>query len=43
MTTADKIRYFRTSENLTQDDIADYIGVSVIEYSNYEKGVKSVP
>lgn len=43
MTTADKIRCFRISENLTQDDIADYIGVSVIEYSNYEKGVKSVP
>lgn len=43
ITTADKIRYFRISENLTQDDIADYIRVSVIEYSNYEKGVKAVP
>ncbi len=43
ITTADRIRYFRISENITQDDIADYIGVSVIEYSKYEKGIKSVP
>lgn len=43
ITTADKLRYFRISENLTQDDIADYIGVSVIEYSKYEKGVITVP
>lgn len=42
-TIAEKLRYYREKENLTQDDIANYVGISRVTYCRYEKGVNKYP
>lgn len=38
-----KLRKLREDRNLTQQDIADRLGVKQQQYSNYERGLQELP
>ena len=40
---ADKLKYYRHKENMSQADVADYIEISRVTYGAYERGVNYYP
>lgn len=42
-TVADKLKYYRYLYNISQDEVADYIGISRCAYLKYEKGLSRYP
>ncbi len=39
----EKIQWIRESKNITQKEIADYLGIKQQQYARYEKGVNIMP
>lgn len=39
----EKIAFERDSQNITQKDMADYLGIKQQQYSRYEKGINVMP
>lgn len=39
----EKIAFERDSQNITQKEMADYLGIKQQQYSRYEKGINVMP
>ena len=39
----ERIEYIRESKNITQKEIAEYLGIKQQQYARYEKGVNLMP
>ena len=40
---ADRIKYLRDAVDMTEEEVAGAIGISVEEYAKYENGEKDIP
>ena len=39
----ERIQYIRDSKNLTQKEVAEFLGIKQQQYARYEKGINEIP